>query len=43
MWLPRSRLPGCVVLALSFVCLGLLASTSAHAQIARLELHMMQT
>ncbi len=43
MLLPRSRISGCLVLALSFVCIGILASASAHAQIARLELHMMQT
>ena len=43
MLLPRSRITGCLDLALSFVCIGMLASTSAHAQIARLELHMMQT
>lgn len=38
-----SRIPGFLVLALSFVFVALFAPTLAHAQIARLELHAFQT
>ena len=38
-----SRIPGFLVLALSFVFVALFAPTLAHAQIARLELHVIQT
>lgn len=39
----RCSIPEHLVLTLSFVCLGMLSSTSVHAQIARLELHAIQS
>ncbi len=37
------RIPGLLVIALYFFCVAVLALTSAHAQIAKLELHVLAT